>query len=71
MHDEVFIKIGKNIKKYRELKGLTQEQLADKVNKGINFIGKIEIAFSRPSLYTLIDIANVLDIKLSDLVNLE
>jgi len=71
MHKEVFIKIGKNIKKYRELKGLTQEQLADKVNKGINFIGKIEIAFSRPSLNTLIDIAKALNVKLSDLVNMD
>ena len=33
----------------------------------LNFIGKIEVAFSKPSLDTLIDIAQTLDTTVSDL----
>ena len=68
---EIYKKIGKNIKKYREAKNLTQQQLADKINKGLNFIGKIEIAFSHPSIKTLVDIANALEIKLKDLFDFD
>lgn len=69
MRDEIYINIGKNIKKYRTENGLTQQALADKINKGINFVGKIEIAFSRPSLNTLIDISEALKISLKDLLD--
>ena len=65
--DEVYKKLGKSIKKYRKLKELTQEKLADKVNLSLDFIGKIEIAYSKPSLGAIIDIANALDISLKDL----
>ena len=34
--------LRKNIKKYRELKGLTQQQLADKAGISMNYIAKIE-----------------------------
>ena len=64
---EVYLKIGKNIKKYRKLKGYTQQQLADKINMGLNFTGKIEIAYTYPSIPTLVLIADALDIKLMDL----
>lgn len=69
MRDEIYINIGKNIKKHRTENGLTQQALADKINKGINFVGKIEIAFSRPSLNTLIDISEALKISLKDLLD--
>lgn len=63
MWKEVYVVLGKNIKKYREEKNLTQQQLADKINKSLNFVGKIEVAFSKPSLDTVIDIAKVLNVK--------
>ena len=31
-----------NIKKYRELKNITQQQLADKIGMSMNYIAKIE-----------------------------
>ena len=34
--------IRENIKKYREIKGLTQQQLADKSGISMNYIAKIE-----------------------------
>ena len=39
--------------------------------KSLNFIGKIEVSYSRPSLDTVIDIASALDITVSELTNFE
>ncbi len=71
MYDETYKKLGLNIKKYRGLKGLTQEKLAILVDVSLDFMGKIEIAYSRPSLNTLIAIANALDIPLKALFDFE
>ena len=64
---DFYIKLGKNIKKFRKQTGLTQQELADKTNISLNFLGKIEVAFSKPSLDTIIDIAKGLGISVSDL----
>ncbi len=67
----IYKQLGNNIKRRRKELGYTQEVLAEKINKGINFIGKIEIAFSKPSFDTIIDISYALDIKLKDLLNFD
>ncbi len=67
MGDEFYIKLGKNIKKRRKEIGLTQQELAERLELSLNFIGKIEVAFSKPSLETLLKIADCLDITISDL----
>jgi transcriptional regulator with XRE-family HTH domain len=59
--------LGKNIKKYRKKANLTQQELANKLNISLNFMRKIEVAFSKPSLDMLIKIANGLDVSVSDL----
>ncbi len=65
MYEKIYKQIGLNIKKYRKAKGLTQEALAEKVDKSINHLGKIEVAFSsHPSIEMLADIAKALDIPL-------
>ncbi len=69
MKDSFYKNLGKNIKKYRESEKMTQQALADKVGKSLNFIGKIEVSYSRPSLDTLIDIAAALNISVSELTN--
>ncbi len=71
MHDDFYIKLGKNIKKRRKELHLTQQQLADRLNISLNFMGKIEVAFSKPSLDTLIDIAQKLEISVSDLTKFD
>lgn len=71
MDKDFYIKLGQNIKEKREKKNLTQQQLAEKINKSLNFVGKIEIAFSKPSLNTLIDIANALDESVSELTKFD
>ncbi len=67
MNKEFYINLGKNIKKRRKELKLSQQELADKLELSLNFVGKIEVAFSKPSLDTVIKIAKVLDISVSDL----
>lgn len=65
--------IGRKIKKARENKGYTQEQLAEKVNLSVQHISVIERGLKAPKLDTFIRIANVLgvnaDFILSDSLN--
>ena len=44
LHDDNYYYdiIRHNIKKYREIKGLTQQQLADRASVSMNYIAKIE-----------------------------
>mgnify|MGYP002773895722 FL=1 len=67
MYEQEFQHIGLNIKKFRKKEGITQQILADKIGKSLNFVGKIEVGFDHPSLYTLIDIAKALNVSLKDL----
>ena len=41
----VYELIGKNVKKYRKLKGWTQEKLAEEINYSLSFISGIESAY--------------------------
>lgn len=66
----VYELVSKNIKKQRQLKGLTQEQLAEKMNYSTQFISNIESKNHQTfSLGTLWRIALVLDIDISLLFN--
>ena len=55
------------LKKYRLLKGLTQEELANKVNVRRETIQRLENAKYNPSLKLAIDISRVLDAKIEDI----
>ena len=61
----VYVKIGKNIRKYRLLKGLYQERLSEIISANDKFVGHVERAERTPSLKKLIRIAQILgtDIK--------
>ena len=54
--------IGKKIREYRKERGLTQDELAEKVNLSPNHMGAIESAEKTLTLATLINIANALDV---------
>ncbi len=59
--------IGKNIKKYRMLKGLKQRELAEKLYLSDSFIAKLEsVTHQTISIDTLLDIANVLECDIRD-----
>lgn len=60
--------VSKNIKKQRLLKGLTQEQLANKMSYSTQFISNIESKNHQTfSLGTLWRLAIVLDIDIAEL----
>ncbi|MBO5164186.1 MAG: helix-turn-helix transcriptional regulator [Ruminococcus sp.] len=54
--------IGKNIRKYRLEINMKQEKLAELTNLSPNYIGMLERADKIPSLTTLINIANALNV---------
>jgi Predicted transcriptional regulators len=61
----IYFWTGKNVRKYRKLKGMTQRELARKCNYSENFIGDIENnTFKTFSLNTLYHISKVLDIHI-------
>lgn len=55
--------IGKNIRKFREIKKLRQEDLAEKTDLTTNYIGMIERGEKIPSLETFINILNSLGVS--------
>ncbi|MGF7145492.1 transcriptional regulator with XRE-family HTH domain [Anaerotaenia torta] len=54
--------IGQRIKQAREAKGLTQEQLAEKVALSASHISVIERGIKAPKLETLVEILNILKV---------
>ena len=64
IYDDKYLQIGLKISYYRKLRGLTQEQLAEKINKTPAFIGHVEAPNIRKaiSLDTLFDIADMLEV---------
>lgn len=57
------VAIGYRIQLSREQAGLTQEQLAERINRSTQFISTLERGLAGPSLETIINICNVLDIS--------
>ena len=55
--------LGQRIRKYRKQKKYTLEQLAERLDVSTTFIGQIERATGKPSLETLVKIANALEVS--------
>lgn len=67
--DNIMIKVSNNIKKYRKIAGITQEQLAVDVGKSYDFIRRLEYKKGAIgcSIDTLYKISVVLGIKMDKL----
>jgi transcriptional regulator with XRE-family HTH domain len=63
-----FLLLGKRIRDERLLLRLTLAQLAERIDKSINFIGQIERGEGKPSVETLVDIANALGTTIDNLM---
>lgn len=63
-----FEQIGARIRDRRNELGMTQEQLAEKVNVSDVFIGAIERANSKASVETLVKLASVLNMNMDYLL---
>ena len=57
-------KLGANVRKYRKIAGLTQEELAEIIGCSNSHIGQIENGRGVPSLDTMVKIANALGVMI-------
>jgi transcriptional regulator with XRE-family HTH domain len=72
LKDKKFLKkLGNHIKKLRTAKGLTQLDLAIKLNNYAEQIGRIERGELNSSICTLKNIAERLDVSLAELLNVD
>ena len=64
-HYEKYRRLGLRISYFRKLRGMTQEQLAEKIDKNLAFLGAVEApnVNRTVSLDTLFDIADALEIE--------
>ena len=60
--------LGKRIANARKQTGITQEAPGEQLNMTRKLISVIETAINRPSLDTLVDIANALNVSADDLL---
>lgn len=64
-------KIAENIRFYRKQLGLTQEELAEKLNGKKSLVSNYENGHSTPDIFTLCQLAEIFDVSLDDLVEYE
>ncbi|MBR1942492.1 helix-turn-helix transcriptional regulator [bacterium] len=67
MNTKILIRLGKQLKIIRKEKGLTQEQLAEKVGIHPTYVGKLEGGKSNLSALLLFKISRALGVKLSEI----
>lgn len=67
--DKLKIELGKRIIMLREQKGWSQSDLARACNKDRQAIEKLENGKVNPTIYTLLELANALEVSLPELVN--
>ena len=60
--------IGKRIKEHRQRRNLTQEMLAELIEKSSGYISLVETGRKKASLDTLLSISKVLNITLNELL---
>jgi transcriptional regulator with XRE-family HTH domain len=72
MNDKTYLKrLGKKIKSLREAKGLTQEQLAERLDTKHTQIGRMERGEANSTINMLRKLAEELDVPISELVRID
>ena len=64
-----YYKIGQRIRQIRKAHGLSQEELAERVNISTTHMSHIETGNTKLSLPVLVDISATLDVRTDDLLN--
>lgn len=62
--------LGSRVKYFRNLKGISQENLAFQIGVDRTYIGAIEQGLRSPSIYCLFVLANALDTSISEIVDI-
>lgn len=65
---EICVQLGKNIRRIREAKGLSQEELAFRAGLHRTYVSGVERGVRNPTVVILARLARALDAPLSDLV---
>lgn len=63
-----YCKIGKNIRAVRKSAGLSQEELAERVNISVTHMSHIETGNTKLSLQVFVDIADALDVSADEIL---
>jgi transcriptional regulator with XRE-family HTH domain len=67
---EILNLFGENVRKYRRLLNISQEELAHKADLHRTYIGMIERAEKNITLVNIEKIANALEVKIEDLLRI-
>lgn len=67
--DEIRNTIALNLRRYRSDRGIAQEKLALIAGVDRTMVSKIERQLTNPSIETLLKLANVLNVRVSDLLS--
>ena len=59
--------LGDNIKRYRKLIGLSQEQLGHKIDADQAYVSRLEAGQLNPTLETIAEIASALEVRIEKL----
>jgi transcriptional regulator with XRE-family HTH domain len=60
--------VGKNIKKYRKLKNISQKEMANKLQVTNTWLCKLENGNRNTTIFRLSEIATILNVTLLDLI---
>jgi transcriptional regulator with XRE-family HTH domain len=65
------LNIGDNVKKFRELKGFTREQMADYLNLSVSAYGNIERNKTDLTISRIQQIAEILEVDMGQILNFD
>ena len=68
---QLYLKVGQKIRKIREDKGISQQELADRCNFEKSNMSRIEAGKTNLTLKTLLIISKVLTVPLKDFLDFE
>ena len=69
--ENIIVEIGNNIKTLRKNAGLTQAQLAEKINVDSKYISRLETGSSTASIATISKLAGALGVEVKELFKIE
>lgn len=68
MHDDRLESLGRRIRTCREMRGFSQEDLADKAGLHRTYVGQLEMGYRNPSYLVLLRLSDALDIPIDALL---
>ena len=70
MENKEFIKkIGLKLKVIRSLRGMSQDDIVNKLDIDKSYYSKVERGLTNPTLLYMKNLAEILDVKLEDIIN--